>query len=93
MGLGPVSYTHLDVYKRQPFVSEKDKSDLQFAVEQGFDFIAASFTRSAEDLLQLKAELNKYNCNNIRIIAKIENADGVENIDDIIKMCIRDRSC
>ena len=74
------------VHLSLPFVSEKDKSDLQFAVEQGFDFIAASFTRSAEDLLQLKAELNKYNCNNIRIIAKIENADGVENIDDIINI-------
>lgn len=74
------------VHLSLPFVSEKDKSDLQFAVEQGFDFIAASFTRSAEDLLQLKAELHKHNCNNIRIIAKIENADGVDNIDDIINI-------
>lgn len=74
------------VHLSLPFVSEKDKSDLEFAVEQGFDFIAASFTRSAEDLLQMKAELHKHNCNNIRIIAKIENADGVDNIDDIINI-------
>ena len=74
------------VHLSLPFVSEKDKSDLEFAVEQGFDFIAASFTRSAEDLLQLKAELHKHNSNNIRIIAKIENADGVDNIDDIINI-------
>ncbi len=69
-----------------PYISPKDRDDIRFAVEQDFDFIAASFTRTAEDLLLLKAELQKHNCNKIRIIAKIENADGVENIDDIINI-------
>lgn len=50
------------------------------------DFIAASFTRSSDDILQLRKELDKNNCNDIRIIAKIENSEGVENIDDIIRV-------
>ena len=69
-----------------PFISEQDKKDIAFAVEQDLDFIAASFTRSSDDILQLRAELDKNNCNNIRIIAKIENAEGVDNIDDIIRV-------
>ena len=68
-----------------PFLNEKDKSDIKFAVEQDFDFIA-SFTRTAEDILLLRKELEKYNCDNIRIISKIENIDGVNNIDDIIRV-------
>lgn len=67
-----------------PFISEKDRSDIKFAVEEGFEFIAASFTRTADDLRQLKAELEKNNCDTIRLIAKIENAEGVEKIDEII---------
>lgn len=67
-----------------PFISEKDRSDIKFAVEEGFEFIAASFTRTADDLRQLKAELKKNNCDSIRLIAKIENAEGVEKIDEII---------
>lgn len=69
-----------------PFISEKDKSDLAFGVHEDFDYIAASFTRSAQDILDLRTELEKLNCHNIRIIAKIENSDGVSNIDDIIKV-------
>lgn len=69
-----------------PFISEKDKSDIKFAVEQDFDFIAASFTRCAEDIMLLRSELEHNNCSDIRIIAKIENAEGVENIDEIIKV-------
>lgn len=69
-----------------PFISERDKSDIAFAVEQDFDFIAASFTRSAQDIIELRSELEKLNCNSIRIIAKIENGDGVENIDEIIRI-------
>ena len=67
-----------------PFISETDKSDIAFAAQEDFDFIAASFTRSAKDILELRTELEKYDCHKIRIIAKIENAEGVENIDDII---------
>lgn len=69
-----------------PFISEKDKTDIAFAVEQDLDFIAASFTRSSDDILKLRAELDKNHCKDIRIIAKIENAEGVENIDDIIRV-------
>lgn len=67
-----------------PFISEKDKQDLAFAVREDFDFIAASFTRSAKDILDMRAELEKHGCHNIRIISKIENYDGVRNIDEII---------
>lgn len=69
-----------------PFISEKDKSDIAFAVQEDFDFIAASFTRTAQDILDLRNELEKHNCHKIRIIAKIENSDGVENIDQIIRV-------
>lgn len=69
-----------------PFLNEKDKSDIKFAVDEDFDFIAASFTRSAEDILTLRKELKKNNCSKIKIIAKIENSDGVENIDKILKV-------
>ncbi|HEX3040193.1 MAG TPA: pyruvate kinase [Caproiciproducens sp.] len=69
-----------------PFISPKDKEDIAFAVREDFDFIAASFTRSPQDLIDLRTELEKLDCHKIRIIAKIENSDGVENIDDIIRL-------
>ena len=69
-----------------PFISAKDKEDIAFAVAEDFDFIAASFTRSAQDIIDLRTELEKHDCHKIRIIAKIENSDGVENIDDIIRV-------
>lgn len=69
-----------------PFISEQDKKDIQFGVEQDVDFIAASFTRSADDIMLLRKELKKHNCDNIRICAKIENHEGIDNIDEIIKV-------
>ncbi len=69
-----------------PFLNDKDRSDIKFAVEQDFDFIAASFTRNANDIRLLKKELKKNGCDNIKIIAKIENADGVKNIDEILRL-------
>lgn len=69
-----------------PFISEKDRQDIAFAVREDFDFIAASFTRCAEDIINLRSELEKLNCHKIRIIAKIENSDGVNNIDEIIRV-------
>ncbi|MDK2802838.1 MAG: pyruvate kinase [Oscillospiraceae bacterium] len=68
-----------------PYISKKDEEDIAFGVRTGFDFIAASFTRSAEDVMQVRKILNKNNCKSIKIIAKIENADGVNNIDEIIQ--------
>lgn len=67
-----------------PFLSEQDCSDLKFAVENGFDFVAASFSRSAEDIMQMRGVLNSYGGSKIKIIAKIENSQGVDNIDAIL---------
>ncbi|MCI8554589.1 MAG: pyruvate kinase [Clostridiales bacterium] len=69
-----------------PFMSEKDRSDVRFACEAGADFIAASFTRQSEDIVELRSELEKNGNHSIRIIAKIENAEGVNNIDSILKV-------
>ncbi|HIT88995.1 MAG TPA: pyruvate kinase [Candidatus Merdenecus merdavium] len=69
-----------------PFISERDYQDIVFGIEQGFDFIAASFTRTADDILEIRKILNKYNYDGINIIAKIENMQGVENIDEIIRV-------
>ncbi len=67
-----------------PYLSDVDKADIAFGVEQGFDFIATSFTRTPEDVITVRNELQKHNCHNIKIIAKIENGEGVSNIDGII---------
>ena len=67
-----------------PFLSEKDREDIAFGIREGFDFIAASFTQSAEDIRKIREELDRGGCRNIRVIAKIENASGVENIDEIL---------
>ena len=67
-----------------PYISAKDRSDLRFITEQGFHFIAASFVRSAEDIRLLKEELHRMGGEKIKIIAKIENAEGVRNTDAIL---------
>lgn len=69
-----------------PYVSDRDRSDLIFGVETGFDFIAASFVRSDEDILEIRKILEEHGGSDIKIIAKIENQDGVDNIDDIIRV-------
>lgn len=69
-----------------PFISERDRADIIFGIENGFDYIAASFTRSAKDILEVRKILEEYNCHSMNIIAKIENAEGVENIDEIIRV-------
>ena len=69
-----------------PFVSEKDKDDLLFGIKNDFDFVAASFTRSAADILHIRSILENNGGANIKIIAKIENAEGVQNIDEIIRV-------
>ena len=69
---------------KQDFLSEQDRSDIIFAAQNDFDFIAASFTRSADDIREIRKILEEYNAPNIRIIAKIENMQGIRNIDGII---------
>lgn len=69
-----------------PFISDKDKGDLLFGIEHDFDFVAASFTRTANDIIEIRSILENNSGSDIRIIAKIENADGVENIDEILKV-------
>lgn len=69
-----------------PYVSQTDREDIIFGIEQGFDFIARSFVRSADDILAIREILSQHNCDFINIIAKIENMQGVENIDEIIRV-------
>ncbi len=69
-----------------PFVSEKDRGDILFGIENGFDFIALSFTRCKEDVLEVRKILEENNCTSMRIIAKIENGEGVEKIDEILEV-------
>ena len=68
-----------------PGITEQDKNDILFGIEQKFDFIAASFVRSAEVIREIRKLLNDNGGKDIGIIAKIENAEGVENIDSIIE--------
>ena len=73
-----------DVHIQLPSLTEKDREDLKFAVEQDFDFVAASFVRKASDVEDVRACLRSYGGDNIRIISKIENREGVDNLDEII---------
>lgn len=68
-----------------PYMSQKDMDDILFGIEHDVDFIAASFVRTADDIKEIKNLLNNNGGRNIRIIAKIENAEGVQNIDDIVR--------
>ena len=71
------------VHLSMPYMSQRDKDDIIFGIEQGFDFIAASFVRTAQDVYEIRNLLNEYD-SDIRIIAKIENREGVNNIDSIL---------
>ena len=75
-----------DVHLSIPFLSDKDKADIQFGIEQGVDFVAASFVRTADDVQQLRMLLDENGGAHINIIAKIENQQGVENIDGIVSL-------
>ncbi|MDY4482862.1 pyruvate kinase [Butyricicoccus porcorum] len=75
-----------DVHLSIPYLSDKDKEDIKFGIEQGVDFIAASFVRTPDDVQQLRMLLDENGGENINIIAKIENQQGVENIDGIVAL-------
>lgn len=66
-----------------PALTEKDKEDIRFGIKQGFDFIAASFVRTADCIREIKKMLDAEG-SAIKVIAKIENAEGIENLDEII---------
>ncbi len=67
-----------------PAITEKDRSDIEFGIEQGIDFIAASFVRKVSDVLAIREILEENNATDIKIISKIENQEGVDNLDEII---------
>ncbi|WP_312098473.1 pyruvate kinase, partial [Niallia sp.] len=69
-----------------PGMTEKDANDIRFGIEQGIDFIAASFVRRASDVLEIKQLLEDNNASHIHIIPKIENQEGVDNIDEILEV-------
>lgn len=69
-----------------PYLSEVDMSDLEVGAKLGFDFIAASFVRTSADINYMRKFTHSLGWNDPRIIAKIENADGVENIDEILEV-------
>ena len=76
-----------NVHLEMPFLSEQDKADVLFGIENDVDFIAASFVRSKEDVIALRKFVDYHGARNTRIIAKIENIEGVNNFDEILKHC------
>ena len=76
-----------DAHLSMPYISEQDELDLRFGIEMDVDFVAASFVRSKNDVIELRKLLNYYGGHKIKIIAKIENAEGVENFDEILANC------
>lgn len=73
-----------NVRVKLPAITEKDKQDVIFGIQQDIDFIAASFIRNAAGIKEIRKILHEHHAEQISIIAKIENAEGVENIDEII---------
>lgn len=69
-----------------PGITEQDRKDILFGIEQGIDFIAASFVRNAAAIQEIRELLKENNGENISVIAKIENKEGVDNIDEIIEV-------
>jgi len=69
-----------------PGITEKDANDIKFGIEQGIDFIAASFVRKASDVLEIRQLLEQHNATHIQIISKIENQQGVDNLDEILEV-------
>ncbi|MCD7824990.1 MAG: pyruvate kinase [Clostridiaceae bacterium] len=69
-----------------PFISQKDKDDILFGIDQGMDYIAASFVRCAEDILSLRRLCEQHGAGEIKIIAKIENREGVDHLDEILRV-------
>lgn len=73
-----------NVVLNMPFISEKDREDIIFGVENDYDFLALSFVRRREDIIQVKEILNDFPNARIQIIAKIENQEGLDNLEEIV---------
>ena len=71
------------VHLSMPYMSAQDREDLLFGIQEGFDFVAASFCRSAQDVMEIRRLLDE-NHSDMRIIAKLENQEGVNNVDEIL---------
>lgn len=68
-----------------PYISEADREDILFGIEMGFEYLAASFARTKDDILQVRKLLEEHNCN-MKIIAKIENMQGIDNLKEILEV-------
>jgi pyruvate kinase len=69
-----------------PGITEKDAADIRFGIENDVDFIAASFVRRPSDVLEITKILEEENATHIQIVSKIENQEGIDNLDDILKV-------
>lgn len=69
-----------------PAITPKDEADIKFGLEHGIDFIAASFVRKAADVLEIRKILEDNNIEDVHIISKIENQEGLDNLDSIIRV-------
>ncbi|MBQ9060941.1 MAG: pyruvate kinase [Firmicutes bacterium] len=74
-----------DIHLNMEFLSDKDKADLRFGIEQDVDFIAASFVRTVDDVRDLRTFLEENGGEDIKIISKIENPEGIRNFDAILE--------
>ena len=79
--------TVVDIETHQPFLSKKDKEDIVFAHKKNIDFIALSFVRSAEDVLEVNDMLIELGNNHMSILAKVECESALEELDEIMKSC------
>lgn len=75
-----------DYHINMPYVSARDRQDIEFGLEQGVTYVAASFVRSAEDVVTLRDFIDSLGYDNVEIISKIENQSGVADIDNIIRV-------
>ncbi len=75
-----------DVHINLPALTQKDIDDIKFGIKKGVDYIAASFIRSASDVLEIRRVLEENGGSDIKIISKIESRDGVDNIDEILEV-------
>ena len=75
-----------DVDLSMPYLGQKDREDIAFGVRNGIDFVAASFARTADDILEVRRLFSQEGRTNVNIIAKIENMQGVQNIDEILRV-------